>query len=309
MSILGFFTVLFLIVCAVILAEMYREQHSFCVTHYEVHSPKITCTAEKDSVNRIIFLSDMHNHVYGKQNNKLFEAIKAEQPDLILIGGDMLVAKNDVRYQEALDFVSRLPQLCPVYYASGNHEQRIKENQENYSLCYEEYRKKLQAEGVRFLENESCDILLGNQHIHISGLELPLIVNKKFRKADVTAEDVRRCLGEKHTTGNQEKQQETTENFADNSYHILLAHNPSYMEAYKEWGSDLILSGHLHGGCVRLPGIGGVITPQAFLFPKYSGEMTVEGEQTIIVSKGLGTHTFNVRLFNPAEVIAITLCR
>ena len=83
MSILGFFTVLFLIVCAVILAEMYREQHSFCVTHYEVHSPKITCTAEKDPVNRIIFLSDMHNHVYGKQNNKLFEAIKAEQPDLI----------------------------------------------------------------------------------------------------------------------------------------------------------------------------------------------------------------------------------
>ena len=174
MSILGFFTVLFPIVCAVILAEMYREQHSFCVTHYEVHSPKITCTAEKDPVNRIIFLSDMHNHVYGKQNNKLFEAIKAEQPDLILIGGDMLVAKNDVRYQEALDFVSRLPQLCPVYYASGNHEQRIKENQENYSLCYEEYRKKLQAEGVRFLENESCDILLGNQQIHISGLELPL---------------------------------------------------------------------------------------------------------------------------------------
>ena len=176
-------------------------------------------------------------------------------------------------------------------------------------MCYEEYRKKLQAEGVLFLENESCDILLGNQQIHISGLELPLIVNKKFRKADVTAEDVRRCLGEKHTTGNQEKQQETTENFTDNSYHILLAHNPSYMEAYKEWGADLILSGHLHGGCVRLPGIGGVITPQAFLFPKYSGEMTVEGEQTIIVSKGLGTHTFNVRLFNPAEVITITLCR
>ena len=104
MSILGFFTILFPIVCAVILAEMYREQHSFCVTHYEVHSPKMTCTAGEDRVNRIIFLSDMHNHIYGKQNNKLFEAIKAEQPDLILIGGDMPAAKNDVRYQEALDF-------------------------------------------------------------------------------------------------------------------------------------------------------------------------------------------------------------
>ena len=123
---------------------------AFLRNTYEVHSPKITCTSEKDPVNRIIFLSDLHNHVYGKQNNKLFEAIKTEQPDLILIGGDMLVAKNDVQYQEALHFVSRLPRLCPVYYASGNHEQRIKENQKNYSLCYEEYRKKLQAEGFVF---------------------------------------------------------------------------------------------------------------------------------------------------------------
>ena len=75
MSILGFSQFFFLIVCAVILAEMYREQHSFCVTHYEVHSPKITCTAEKDSVNRIIFLSDMHNQFMVKQNNKIVQKL------------------------------------------------------------------------------------------------------------------------------------------------------------------------------------------------------------------------------------------
>ena len=69
----------------------------------------------------------------------------------------------------------------------------------------------------------------------------------------------------------------------------------------------MILSGHLHGGIVRIPGIGGVITPQAFLFPKYSGEMTVEGEQAVIVSKGLGTHTIDIRLFNTPEVVLLTL--
>ena len=138
----------------------------------------------------------------------------------------MLVAKNDVQYQEALHFVSRLPQLCPVYYASGNHEQRIKEDQENYSLCYEEYRKKLQAEGVHFLENESCDILLGNQQIHISGLELPLIVNKKIPQGGChRCKMYADCLGEKayyRKSGKNSRRQQS--NFADNSYHILLAH-------------------------------------------------------------------------------------
>ena len=72
--------------------------------------------------------------------------------------------------------------------------------------------------------------------------------------------------------------------------------------------ADLILSGHLHGGLVRCPGIGAVVTPQGFLFPKYSGEMRREGEQTIVVSRGLGSHTINIRLFNMPEVIAIEVC-
>lgn len=284
--------ILFLLLCIAVLGEMYREQHHFRVTHYEVHSPKLKQPF------RIVFLSDLHNHVYGRQNDILFQAVKEEHPDLILIGGDMLVGKENVRYQEAQDFVSRLSKICPVFYANGNHEQRIKENPETYSLRYEDYREKLRAHGIHFLENESCNVLLRERNLRISGLELPLQVNKKFRKAHVSANDVSRCLGE-----------ECGENASTDCYHILLAHNPSYMKAYKDWGADLILSGHLHGGCVRLPGIGGIITPQAFLFPQYSGEMTVEGKQTIIVSKGLGTHTFNVRLFNPAEVISITLCK
>ena len=79
------------------------------------------------------------------------------------------------------------------------------------------------------------------------------------------------------------------------------------MNAYKAWGADLILSGHLHGGIVRIPGLGGVISPQAFLFPRYSGELTLEGDQTVIVSRGLGTHTIHLRLFNTPELVSISL--
>ena len=90
-------------------------------------------------------------------------------------------------------------------------------------------------------------------------------------------------------------------------YSEIARHNPAYMDAYLEWGADLVLSGHLHGGLVRIPGLGGIVTPQGFFFPKYSGEMTREGEQTVIVSRGLGSHTLNIRLFNVPELISIHL--
>ena len=91
------------------------------------------------------------------------------------------------------------------------------------------------------------------------------------------------------------------------AFQVLLAHNPSYMDEYLDWGADLILSGHLHGGMVRLPGVGGVIGPDFVVFPKYSGEMQKVGDQTVIVSKGLGTHTIHIRLFNPAEIVVIEM--
>ena len=89
---------------------------------------------------------------------------------------------------------------------------------------------------------------------------------------------------------------------------ILLAHNPAFSEIYKEWGADLVLAGHLHGGLVRVPGFRGIITPQLKLFPKYSGEMRKDKNQAVIVSRGLGMHTIKIRLFNKAEVVSVCLC-
>ena len=174
----------------------------------------------------------------------------------------------------------------------------MRENPEIYQASYADYRQQLKDRGVLFLENGSCRIEAGTVLLEISGVELPSASYKKLKKLPIQVSDIAEYLHKDSVS--------VTE---DSVYRILLAHNPAYMNAYKEWGADLILSGHLHGGVMRLPGIGGVITPQAFLFPKYSGEMTKEGEQTIIVSRGLGTHTINIRLFNQPEVVSICLKR
>jgi len=275
--------------------EIYRELHHFRVTHYTIESQKFKGFSRDLN---LIFLSDLHNRVYGEKNEPLLQAIRNEKPDLILIGGDMLVGKEDASYDIALDFTSQLPEIAPVLYATGNHEQRMREKPEIYQAAYADYRQQLKDRGVLFLENGSCRIEAGTVLLEISGVELPSASYKKLKKLPIQASDIAEYL-----------HKDSVSVTKDSVYRILLAHNPAYMNAYKGWGADLILSGHLHGGVMRLPGIGGVITPQAFLFPKYSGEMTKEGEQTIIVSRGLGTHTINIRLFNQPEVVSICLKR
>ena len=93
----------------------------------------------------------------------------------------------------------------------------------------------------------------------------------------------------------------------EGEYGILLAHNPAYFEAYASWGADLTLSGHVHGGIMRLPWLGGVLSTSLTLFPKYDGGEFCRGERRMIVSRGLGSHTVPIRIFNPAELVVVEL--
>lgn len=276
------------VLCLVFFIENARELRTFRIRTYRIFSHKLKGIQKK----RIVFLSDLHNCSYGKNNGRLLAAVRRSRPDLILIGGDMLVGKEGASCDKAREFVEQLPGICPVIYANGNHEHRVKENTEIYGEMYRDYKLFLEKRGVHFLENESIRVELGDRDLLICGLELPLSSYRKFSKESVTSGDITELLGRPA---------------AEDACTILLAHNPAYMDAYLEWGADLILSGHLHGGLVRVPGIGGIVTPQGFLFPKYSGEMTKEGDQTVIVSRGLGTHTLNIRLFNTPELISVQL--
>ena len=89
---------------------------------------------------------------------------------------------------------------------------------------------------------------------------------------------------------------------------ILLAHSPLYFDAYAKWGADLTLSGHFHGGTIRLPGLGGVMTPQyQFFLPWCAGIFEKQGHY-MAVSRGLGTHSINIRLNNRPQLLVIRIC-
>lgn len=275
-----------LIVIILLGVECIRELKTFQVTHYQITSKKLdNWKTEK----RIVLLCDLHNKVYGEDNEVLLDAIRKQNPDLILIAGDMLIGKFWSSPQPAIDFVKQLPEICPVYYGNGNHEQRMKEDPEEYFDAYAKYKKELSRSGVVFLENIKDIIVLDDVLLAISGLEIPMYYYEKFADHVPKLTVVEKLLGE-----------------ADQSkYQIVISHNPIFLKTLRQWGADLIVSGHLHGGIIRIPGIGGLITPQAKPFPKYSGEMTkVEGTY-YVVSRGLGTHTVNIRLFNKAEVVTL----
>lgn len=280
--------ILFGVIVFLCIVEWIREIVTFKVTHYNIQSDKLNKLMHEQ---KIVFLTDLHNTSYGINNAKLLAAVREQNPDLILIGGDMLVGKLEVSTKVAEDFVTKLTGICPVYYANGNHEQRMKIYPEKFGTKYQEYKTSVEQFGVQFLENEHIDLMFETCPVQVHGLEIPREGYKKFRKTNVSLEKIEEHIGK-----------------ADSSkYQILLAHNPIYADTYLEWGADLVLSGHLHGGIVRLPGLGGIITPQFRLFPKYSGELTVKDGKSVVVSKGLGTHTIKIRFLNPAEIVVLHL--
>lgn len=283
---MGYIIALFLILAAGILFESWRENRIFKVKRYCIPTSDKRKKREKL---KIVFLSDLHDHIYGNENDILYEAVRKESPDLILIGGDMLIGKHHVAFDSALKFCSKIPNIAPVYYAMGNHEQRMKTYPERYGDAIERYIQSLKNAGVHILDNDSTEFEFSNRLIRITGLNLPIASYKHHDK--ISKIYIEELAGEA----------------SQEAFQILLAHDPGHFAGYKEWGADLVLSGHLHGGVARVPGWRGVITPHLRLFPKYSGEMTIESEHTIIVSKGLGTHTIKFRFFNYPEIVVVEL--
>lgn len=250
-------------------------------------------TRKRKAGSRLTFalLADLHNKEYGPDNALLIEAIKKQQPDAVLIAGDMLIGHTKIPFSPAQKLVLALKETAPVYYANGNHESRMRLETGTYGKKYEEYMEPLREAGVRVLINDSALLDAPGGPVWIHGFEMELCYYQKFHQPFFRPENLTEALGRPK----------------EGAYHILLAHNPVYFPFYADWGADLTLSGHLHGGVVRLPFLGGVITPQVKLFPKYDRGLFRRGERSLIVSPGLGTHTINIRIFNPAELIIIRL--
>lgn len=264
------------------------------IKKYQVYSPKLPLSFDGF---RFIFISDLHGKKYGKNNTKLLEMIYKAKPECILIGGDMVVGGISRRCKEgyrplsketvntSIDLIAELTSKYTVIHALGNHEEKL------HPALWDEYKSKLKELNVKLLDNEKFSFHRENDdYIDIYGLSLGEENYPKFRRSKLSLDSVEEKLGEK-----------------GGNYTILMAHSPLYFETYSRWKADLTLSGHLHGGIMRLPFVGGVIGPDFFIFPKYSGGFYSENGSNMIVSCGAGTHTINLRVFNPPEITLVEL--
>lgn len=236
---------------------------------------------------RAVVLSDLHNKKFGRNNERLLTAIKELQPDGILIAGDMLTAKPGRSFEAAIEVLKELSAVYPIYYANGNHEHRLKLYPKTYGSMAEEYEKALQEIGIDRLVNQH--VVLGEIGLAVYGSEIDKRFYKRFSPCFMEEDYLDKLLGSPSL----------------DYYTVLLAHNPDYFPNYAGWGADLVLSGHVHGGMVRLPFGRGIVSPAVRFFPKYDGGLFYEGTSTMLLSRGLGMHTIPVRLFNPGEVLVV----
>lgn len=227
---------------------------------------------------RIVQISDLHKRHFGREQHDLIRTAAAAKPDYIVITGD-LISRSMTDFSETAVLLRRLRALAPVYMVYGNHELDLLPETEAA------FRRMLRHCDVRLLDNEM--IRLGG--VTLAGLTLTVSHYRGgppfgFRGAvGCSKEDLERIFG---------KCPENT---------VLLAHTPLFFDAYAAWGARLTLSGHIHGGIVRLPGVGGVLSPERKFLPRYDKGRFVRGDSEMIVSGGLG----KLRFGNPPEICVI----
>lgn len=255
------------------------------VTKYEIASSKIPKNFDGYT---ILQLSDLHSKSFGKNHETLLKKIDAEQPDMIVLTGDM-INTNDADFSGFYQLAETLTQTYPVYYIVGNHEQNLPLRK------YTELLAHLRQIGVTVLNNQSVSIFKDADRIELTGFTLPLPYYTNQLKDQVQKELTPEILTQFIGTPQKE------------IFQIFLSHNPLYFDTYSSWGADLTLAGHIHGGIIRFPFIGGLLSPERTFFPKYSGGTYKKEDATLIVNRGLGNGTVNFRIFNNPEITVIRL--
>ena len=220
-----------------------------------------------------------------------------QNPDFVIIAGDLVTKRKPCYPSNSYDLIKELSDYYPIFYGYGNHEQSFEDMSKDPNkdeFLYEawcKYKNKLLDLGVHLLDNKSIIIQCSNNKLTITGLSLPMDYYRKGKLAKLEQDEITNKIGKRSKEG----------------YQILIAHNPMYFKEYIGWRADLVLSGHVHGGLVRLPFIGGVISPQVRLFPKYDAGLFSEQGYNMVVSRGLGTHSYMPRFFNPPQLLVIKI--
>lgn len=231
---------------------------------------------------RIVQISDLHDAQIGENNEKLIAMTAETEPDCIVLTGDF-VDSSRFHPELSLSVAESLVKIAPVYYVSGNHEAILPDED------YQALTDGLRGLGVCVLEDESAELTRDGQSIRLIGLtDIGFHPGTLEEKKDALRTALSALLPE-------------------DEFSVTLAHRPELMDVYTECGAPLVLSGHAHGGQIRLPGIGGLIAPGQGLFPKYTEGKYEENGTTLVVSRGIGNSVLPLRVNDRPQIVVVQL--
>ena len=229
----------------------------------------------------IVQLSDLHGAEFGEDNQELLRQVQSCGPDYIFVTGDLLDQYRQTPHSYAVELCRSLAAVAPTYFVTGNHEWALPDARG--------LKRKLEEAGVTVLANEYVLLERGGERILLAGIDDPNGYADQKTPEEV-AEEVRAAF--------------------DAPFWMLLAHRNNYFEdEYCRLGADLVISGHGHGGLVRLPFTDGLVSVERTFFPSYTAGFYQAGGADLFVSRGLGNSGRTFRLFNRPQVAVLTLKR
>ena len=262
------------IVAVLILLVAAALDSRLMVRQYTIEADKITAPV------RMVLITDLHSCKYGDNMQELILAVEEQKPDLVLLGGDIFDDQQPPENTEV--FLQAVAAKYPCYYVAGNHEYCAGQEAFASMTSY------MESCGIRILKGDVERVVINGQVLYICGADDP----DNFRRMPMETQ----LDSMKHST-------------ADDGYTVLLSHRPEYYEMYIQYGYDLALCGHAHGGQWRIPFlINGVYTPNQGFFPDWAGGLYKKENTTMIVSRGLARESTGIpRIFNRPELVVVNL--
>ena len=263
----------FALLLALAAGSVLDSSYHLQLTEYTIFSPKLP---ESFDGCKVVQLSDLHGMRFGAENRRLVELVRQQEPDIIVLTGD--IAGKDGALDNVEPLLSGIEGLAPTYYVNGNHEWA--------DGCVEEIEALMKSHGVTCLSNEITLLYRGEDSIAIVGAEDP-----NGRADMIKPWGLSLRLGELYS----------------DHFSLWLAHRNDYIQMYSDIGTDLILCGHGHGGIVRLPFVGGLLNVNRSFGAEYESGVYSTPHFQMVVSRGLGNSIPVPRLFNRPELVAVTL--
>ena len=263
---------------SLIVYYLYYENNTLQVSNYIVTSDSLP---NEFNNYKIVQISDFHNTKSKKIHNSILKEIKNIKPNIIVITGD-LVDANKTDINTAINFIKDIKDIAPIYYVTGNHEAHI----ENFTKLKDE----LVSNNVIILDSKVEVIKNNGDMINLVGLDDPSFNSDPYREDETVIKDELKML--------------TNDN---SKFTILLSHRPELIDTYATENFNLVLSGHAHGGQIRIPFLGGLIAPNQGLLPKYTSGQIKKNQTTMIISRGIGNSIIPFRINNRPELVVITL--